>query len=180
MSAPPQEEHATEPEAPYRVERLPRDLDRKQFACGRDPLDTYFHQQVGQDVDRGYCACFIAIHVESGQIAGYYTLAPYSVAVNEVPLSLARRLPRYNSVPCVLMGRLAVATDHKGQGLGAALLVDAWGRARGNEIGGFALIVDAKDEEAKVFYERYGFCQCEPGSLRLFLSLRKGTGPAKT
>lgn len=166
-------------ETPYSVQALPRSMDRKHFACGKEQLDSYFHTHVGQDIDRGYGACFVAIHEETQKFAGYYTLSPCSVKVDQIPMGMARKLPRYDAVPCVLMGRLAVATAHQGQDLGEALLIDAWLRAKGNELGGYAMVVDAKDQKAQSFYLRYGFVQCPSEELKLFLSLRKGVGPSK-
>ena len=58
-------------------------------------------------------------------IAGYYTLASASILLSDLPETLAKKLPRYPSVPAVRMGRLAVSDSFKGKGLGAALLADA-------------------------------------------------------
>ena len=55
-----------------------------------------------------------------GQIAGYYTLASASILLSDLPETLAKKLPRYPSVPAVRMGRLAVSDSFKGKGLGAA------------------------------------------------------------
>ncbi|MBK0506674.1 GNAT family N-acetyltransferase, partial [Klebsiella pneumoniae] len=69
----------------------------------------------------------------------------------------ARRLPRYPLVPAVLLGRLAVDRKHQGKGYGRFLLADALGRAVRSEIASFAVVVDAKDEAARRFYERESF-----------------------
>ena len=66
-------------------------------------------------------ACFVA-NDNVGQIAGYYTLASASILLSDLPETLAKKLPRYPSVPAVRMGRLAVSDSFKGKGLGAALL----------------------------------------------------------
>ena len=69
----------------------------------------------------------------------------------------AKRLPRYPVLPAGLIGRLAVATRCTRQGLGAALILDAAARAARAEPAIFALIVDAKDDNAGRFYQRLGF-----------------------
>lgn len=132
---------------------------------------------MGQDGDRRLNVCFVAVHVESKQIAGFYTLSPCSVAVDLLPEELARRLPQ-RPVGCTLMGRLAVASAHQGQGLGGALLFHAFQLAKKNELGGYALVVDAKHEKASAFYKQFGFISCPTEPLKLFLSLRKELQPA--
>jgi len=51
-------------------------------------------------------------------IAGYYTLASGSIPIAELPPELARRLPRYPTLPAVRIGRLAVDARFRGQGFG--------------------------------------------------------------
>ena len=140
------------------VERLGPAHDRKGFRCGIDALDSYFHDRVGQDVRRRTTACFVACEVATGRVAAYYTLAAAGVLLADMPASLRKRLPRYPSVPVARLGRLAVALTHRGLGLGGALLWDAVERAARSEVAGiFALVADAKDEEAERFYEQHGF-----------------------
>ena len=98
--------------------------DRAKFKCGIEPLDRYFRTQVSQDIKRQVAACFVA-NDTTGQIAGYYTLASASILLSDLPETLAKKLPRYPSVPAVRMGRLAVSKAFKGKGLGAARLTRA-------------------------------------------------------
>lgn len=77
--------------------------------------------------------------------------------MTELPPDEAKRLPRYPLLPAGLIGRLAVATGHIGQGLGAALILDAVERATRAEPAIFTLIVDAKDDNASRFYTHLGF-----------------------
>ena len=107
--------------------------DRAKFTCGIEPLDRYFRTQVSQDIKRRVSACFVA-NDNMGQIAGYYTLASASILLSDLPETLAKKLPRYPSVPAVRMGRLAVSDSFKGKGLGAALLADALRRAATAEV----------------------------------------------
>ena len=77
--------------------------------------------------------------------------------MSDLPDEAVRRLPRYPSVPAARIGRLAVDTAYKGRGLGGALLANAAARVLSAEIAVFALVVDAKDEQAAAFYRHHGF-----------------------
>jgi GNAT superfamily N-acetyltransferase len=136
-------------------------------------LDRYFHEQVGQDVRRRVTACFVAREISSGRIAGYYTLAAGGVPVGDLPADLAKRLPRYPTVPVARLGRLAVALDFQGRRLGGALLWDAVERAAGSEVAVYAIVVDAKDEQAERFYRHHGFVEFGERLRTLLLPLPK-------
>ncbi len=141
--------------------------DRSRFHCGVEPLDRYFRQQVGQDIRRSLTACFIAQERDTGEIAGYYTLAAADVPVTDLPPELTRRLPRYPSVPAARIGRLAVDERFRGCKLGSVMLASAAHRAAAGDLAVFALIVDAKDEKAAAFYRHHGFADygSAPGHL---------------
>src|SRR5262249_28076575 len=141
---------------PFVTEPLNQRHDRSSFHSGSDALDRYFKERATQDIRRRVAGCFVAAD-EHGSVAGYYTLAAASVALDALPERMAKGLPRYPVVPGLLIGRLAVALEHQGKGLGSALIADAIMRADRLGIGAFALIVDAKDEAAKAFYESVGF-----------------------
>jgi GNAT superfamily N-acetyltransferase len=103
-----------------------------------------------------------------GTIAGYYTLSATSIQLGELPAPTVRKLPRYPRVPATLLGRLAVDQSYRGRGYGRFLLADALFRAVRNEIASFAFIVDAKDETARLFYERESFLPLPEQPLNLF------------
>ncbi len=155
----------------FRIESLGPEHDRSGFACGVEPLDRYFREQVTQDIRRRVTTCYVAVEASGSKIAGYYTLAAAGVVLGDVPKSLAKRLPRYPSVPVARLGRLAVDQEYRGRTLGAALLWDAIARSLRSEIAVFALIVDAKDEPAEAFYLHHGFLSfgSRPGQLMLLL-----------
>lgn len=143
--------------APFRVEVLGATHARQDFSCGVDALDHYLAHQASQDVRRRVSACYVAVDSSSGRVAGYYTLAAGGVPLTDVPEVLAKRLPRYPSVPVARVGRLAVDQAFHGQKLGGALLADAAVRAMRSELAVFALVVDAKDDAAVAFYRHHGF-----------------------
>ena len=154
----------------FRIEPLGSQHDRHRFTCGVEALDRYFRQQVTQDVRRLVTHCFVAVDTK-GDVAGYYTFAAASIPVTELPEAVTRRLPRYPVLPAGLIGRLAVAASHAGHGLGAALIVDAIGRASRTEVAIYALIVEAKDTAAAAFYRHLGFQTFLGHNLHLFLPI---------
>jgi len=139
------------------IEALRSDHARAGFCSGAPALDRYFEKQVTQDVRRRATACYVAIETPGTKIAGYYTLAAAGVPLAKMPAELAKRLPRYPSVPVARLGRLAVDQAYRGRKLGSALLWDAFQRSLRSEIAVFALLVDAKDEHAEAFYLHHGF-----------------------
>lgn len=104
-------------------------------------------------------------------MAGYYTLSAASIVFADLPVSLAKKLPRYPAIPATLMGRLAVDHRHRGRKYGEALLFDAFSRTLKSDIASYAFVVDAKDETAQAFYERYGFFPLPNAERRLFKPL---------
>jgi GNAT superfamily N-acetyltransferase len=143
--------------APFAIEALCPDHARTGFRSGVEALDRYFREQVTQDLRRRVTACYVAIEVGTGRVAGYYTLAAGGVLLAEMPEQIAKRLPRYPSVPVARLGRLAVDQVYRGRKLGAVLLWDAVMRALRSEVAVFALMVDAKDDQAEAFYRHHGF-----------------------
>jgi predicted GNAT family N-acyltransferase len=143
--------------ARFRLEILGAGHDRGSFSCGVDALDTYVRSQASQDMRRLASACYVAVEEQSEKLAGYYTLAASGVPLTDLPPALAKRLPRYPSVPVARVGRLAVDRAFHGQKLGGALLADAALRALRSEVAVFALVVDAKDVSAEAFYRHHGF-----------------------
>ncbi len=144
--------------------------DRASFESGVGPLDRYFRTQAGQDARKNMAAPFVLV-LPDGTIAGYYTLSSTAVNVGEWPAQTVRKLPRYPLIPATLLGRLAVDQRHQGNGYGRFLLADALYRAVSSEIASFAVIVDAKDENARRFYERESFLPFPDQPLKLFLPM---------
>jgi ribosomal protein S18 acetylase RimI-like enzyme len=155
----------------FRIEALSSSHDRTRFTSGSAPLDRHLREQASQDIKRRIAACFVAVNGETEDVAGFYTLAATSVALDALTPEISRKLPRYPLVPAALLGRLAVARNYQGKGLGSALLGDALLRISRAELGVFAMLVDAKDEAAQRFYERYGFTVLPGETRRLCLPI---------
>lgn len=109
---------------------------------------------------------------EEGRVAGYYCLASGALALVQAPGSVRRNMP--DPIPMAILGRLAVDRGWQGQGLGAALLRDAVERTRAasNILGIRGLLVHALSDEAKAFYERYGFVASPERPMLLVMSLK--------
>ena len=153
----------------FRIEALRRQ-DRKAFASGSPELNAYLQTRAAQDMRRRVASCFVAVD-DANVVAGFYTLAATSLVLDGLSADHARRLPRYPSVPAVLLGRLAVDLKHQGQRLGGALVADALLRAARSEVMAYAMVVDAKDEPAARFYAHLGFERLVDDQLRLIRGL---------
>ena len=95
---------------------------------------------------------------DNGRVGGYYGLAPTAVAPTGMPRSIRTGHPP-NPVPCLLLGQLATDRDWMGKGIGTGLLRHALTRSveGANLVGGRALLVNALDEEAALFWRKQGF-----------------------
>jgi GNAT superfamily N-acetyltransferase len=145
--------------------------DRSDFSCGAASLDRYLREQASQDMKRLMASCFVAVEATTTTIAGYYTLAATSVPATDLPADVVKRLPRYPLLPAALIGRLAVDQRFHRKGLGGALLADAALRVLKGDTKAFALIVEAKDENALTFYRLQGFHPFASRPLSLFLPI---------
>ncbi|WP_192256678.1 GNAT family N-acetyltransferase [Mesorhizobium silamurunense] len=150
------------------IETLQASHDRSAFGCGVPALDRYLREQAGQDVKRRVSNCFVAVNRDDA-IAGYYTLAASSVPIAFLPEDQTKRLPRYPILSAILIGRLAVDARFQGQRIGSALIIDALRRSVQAAPASFALVVDAKDEQAAAFYRSHGFAPFKSRALSLFL-----------
>lgn len=155
------------------IEPLGRHHDRGSFACGEPALDDYLRHRASQDARRRVARVFVAVDEPPEAVAGYYTLSAAGFEKAELPTDLAKRLPHY-PVPAVVIGRLAVSRAFQGRGLGESLLLDAIRRIvrASAEIAAYAIVVDAKNDAACTFYERYGFRRFPSAPHRLFLPLQ--------
>ena len=155
----------------FTIEALDAHHDRSTFSCGVSALDRYLREQAAQDMRRFVSSCFLLVHVESGRIAGYYTLAATSVLAEDVSKDVLKKLPRYPVLPAALVGRLAVEQSFRDQGLGGLLLADAALRVLHGDLKALAVVVDARDESAVSFYRAQGFQPLASRPMSLFLPL---------
>ena len=144
--------------------------DRATFSCGQDDLDTWFRTRAGQDDRRNFARIFVAADPVLG-VVGFYSLSSFTLALDDMPEALARKMPRYGAVPAALIGRLARDLRVRGQGVGDLLLADAVRRVlqANRTLAVFAIVVEAKDEAAARFYAAFGFRPFPAHPQRLFM-----------
>ena len=150
--------------------------DRQKFDCGRQELNDWLRQIARQHQDKGLSKTFVATREEApDRICGYYALTLAELENRHLPDRWRKKLPR--RIPGVRLGRLAIDREYQGKGLGELLLVDALNRARRiyAEAGAVGLFVDAIDERAAGYYERFGFV-ASPDSPLLLVLPAKVTG----
>jgi GNAT superfamily N-acetyltransferase len=142
------------------------------FHCGADELDDWLHRYAWVNHCSGNARVFVTARAR--RVVGYYALATAGVERREAPEQLVKGgVP--TQVPCLLLARLAVDLKEQNRKLGRALLVDAIRRAVrvSNDIGIRALLIHARDEKARSFYEHQGeFLQSPSDPLHLFLPLK--------
>lgn len=153
-----------------RIEPLHDRHDRAGFRCGEPALDAYFATQAGQDMRKRVSTCFVLSN-RDGAVIGFHTLVATGILLTDLPADLAKRLPRYPSVPATLMGRLAVGEAWHGKGFGQLLLMDAMKRALTSQIATWSFVVDAKNEAARRFYQAHGFLDLGDAGRRLHLPM---------
>jgi len=157
----------------WREEAIGRQHDRSTFDCGVAALNDYLKRYARQNHDSGGAKTFVAVSPDSSTtILGYYTISPGAVAFARVPALVTRKLGRYE-VPVFRLARLAVSRTLQDHGLGADLLLAAGERAIAvaQEVGGVALAIDAKDDRAAAWYERFGALRLVDDRLKLILPL---------
>jgi len=151
-----------------KIEALTSNHDRRSFACGVDALDEYLRrfarQHAGANISRTYVAAL------GTEVCGYYSLAMSAIRKENLPIKYAGRFPNF-PLPVARLARLAVAIRRQRKGLGELLLADALRRCLrlSVEIGMIGVIVDAKDERARGWYERYEFERLPDSPLTLWL-----------
>ena len=154
-----------------KIEKLAADHDVSAFDCGSAELNAWLqrHALASQRSDSAqtYVLC------EGAAVVGYYALVAGSVDRADAPGRVSKGMPRH-PIPVVLLARLAVDRPFQGRGVGAALLRDALLRAASGAeiIGARALVVNAKDDEARAFYERYDFEPSPIHHLQVFLLMK--------
>lgn len=135
-------------------EPLTPEHDIAGFDCGVASLDHWLQRRAAANQASGASRTYVVC--EDIRVVGYYALASSAVAPGAAPGRFRRNMP--DPVPVVVLGRLAVATSHRGAGLGRALFQDAALRVvhAADAIGIRGLVVHALSEEAKAFYLRLG------------------------
>jgi GNAT superfamily N-acetyltransferase len=163
---------------PRAPEPLTPDHDLTGFDCGVTSLNDWLERRAAANQVSGASRTFVSC--EDRKVVACYALASSAVAPAAAPGRFRRNMP--DPVPVVVLGRLAVATSHHGQGLGRALFLDAGLRVihAADAIGIRGMVVHALSEEAKDFYLRLGLDESplDPMTLMVTVSdLRSAVKP---
>ena len=157
----------------WHEEPIDKQHDRERFDCGNTFLNDFLRNHARKSHEQGGAKTFLAISDDSnGLILGFYSLSPASIQYSRTPEIIRRKLARYD-VPVFRLGRLAVDQTVQGQGLGGQLLLSAAKRClyAASEVGGVALLIDAKNDRALNWYKSYGALPLEDTPLSLALPL---------
>lgn len=141
------------------------------FDSGVAPLDEWLRRRARRNDSEGASRSFVLC--AGTRVVGYHSLAAGSVHLELATGQVRRNMPA--PVPVVLLGRLAVDRGWQGRGLGADLLRDAVLRAlaAAQSIGVRAILVHAISDEARAFYERFGFRASPVAPMTLMVTLRE-------
>ncbi len=154
------------------IEALNPSHNRRRFSCGDPQLDDYLQHFARQHAASNVSRTYVASQGEA--ILGYYSLAMSAIAKAQLPEQYLARFPNF-PLPVARLARLAVDTRFQRRGLGELLLADALYRCRchhlAGEIGMVGIIVDAKHEKAKAYYQHFEFGPLPDSPLTLWLPI---------
>ena len=166
----------------FSIEPLAKHHNREDFSCGNEELDCYFKIVASQNRKRNITVPYVIVNLKNSQIIGYYTLSMTSIYLGELPNSIAKKLPKYPLIGVTLIGRLAVDKNYKGMGWGKLLVMDALYKSleASKQVASFAVVVlkdtashiDAIDEQAVKFYQRFDFQTFPEQPLKLFRTMK--------
>lgn len=138
------------------IEKLKREHLLDNFDCGKEDLNRFLRRQAWNSQQAHGAQTYVL--AKELEVSGYYSLAAGSVTHAEATERVKKGLARH-PIPVILLARLAVDVPLQGKGVGPALLKDALLRAASaaDTVGARALLVHAKDDNAKRFYEHFDF-----------------------
>jgi ribosomal protein S18 acetylase RimI-like enzyme len=155
-----------------RIDALTREHDRNGFDCGVAELNAYLKSTARQHGDKGVSRTFVLTDNDSPAILGFFTLALCEVVADKLPAGFVKKYPQHN-LPAVRLARLAVSRKQQGKKFGELLLSEAIHRTVliSEQAGVIGLFVDAKNNSARSFYERFGFASLPNQPFHLFLPI---------
>jgi GNAT superfamily N-acetyltransferase len=154
-----------------RIEKLLRTHAVEAFTCGQPELDRFLIQHALQAQQANSSQTYVAVSAD--EVVGFYTMVAGEVRHADAPERVVKGMPRH-PIPLLVLARVAVHTNAQGHGLGAGLLLDAFGRTLqvADLIGIRALAVHAKDEQAVAFYRHFGFTPSPTDPRHLFMLVK--------
>jgi len=154
-----------------RTVELSREHELSDFDCGVLELNSWLRNSALRNQKENTSRTFVL--VSDGKVVAFYCLAAANIEREVLPNSKQRNSPR--DVPLISLGRLAVAIEFQGLGIGALLLRDAIARslAATEHVAAKLMRVDAKNNDVAKFYERFGFTADPRNPLALYLKFPK-------
>ena len=152
------------------IAALSKEHDRAGFDCGVPELNAFLKVTVRQHGNKGISRTFVLTEQANTIMMGFFTLTLCEVRAEKLPAGYAKKYPQHG-LPAVRLARLAVSRKHQGKKYGELLLAEAIHRTVliADQAGVIGLIVDAKDDAARTFYEHYGFIALPNQPFHLFL-----------
>ena len=147
------------------------------FQCGNTTLDEWLRRRARANQVSGASRTYVV--ADAMRVVGYYCLASGALDQTEAPSAIRRNMP--DPIPMAVLGRLAIDSNWQAKGIGVALLQDAVARtAQAAAIMGIrGILVHAISNEAKAFYERYGFRASPNNPMTLVMSLKLPPNPSR-
>ena len=138
------------------IEKLRREHILEGFDCGKEELNDFIKRRAWNNQQANSAQTYVL--AQDLVVSGYYSLAAGAVTHEAATERVKKGLARH-PISVILLARLAVDRSLQGRGVGPALLKDALLRAAGaaDTIGARAVLVHAKDNAAKGFYEHFDF-----------------------
>ena len=143
----------------------------EEFDCGEPALDDWLTRRALGNQASGSSRTWVVTHRPTGRVIAYYASSTASVMRAAAPGPIARNQP--TELPAVLLGRLAVDRRHQGEGLAGAMLKHFMTKAIevSENVGVRLVLVHAKNDRAKAFYQHFGFIESPVDALTLMMLL---------
>lgn len=140
------------------------------FDCGEPTLNDWLKKRAAKNNAADASRCFV-ICDHHNEVVGYYCLSAGAIHRESAPKSMRRNMPE--SLPVLVLGRLAIDKNYHNKGLGSALLRDAMIRSVSiaQEAGVFAILIHSLSDKAKQFYMSRGFIESPLQTMTLFMTL---------
>lgn len=140
------------------------------FDCGEPAFNGWLKKRAAKNNAADASRCFV-ICIDNNEVVGYYCLSAGAISREPAPKTMRRNMP--DSLPVLVLGRLAIHKDYHNKGLGSALLRDAMVRSISiaEDAGVFAILIHSLSDKAKQFYISQGFVESPLQSMTLLMTL---------
>ena len=156
-------------EAPFVIERISKLHNFKDFSCGEPSLDNYLRNWGVRNTQNDFSTTYVLCPRGTKEVIGYYSLCASSIRSCRLPE--VKSAPR--NIPTVLLGRIALRHDFRGQGLGEILLIHVFRETLlvSTKISVWGLELDAINESVKQWYQNFGFMEIIDEPLHLYIEI---------